>query len=442
MKLVLAIAGLALLLAPPVARADDKPDDPAWTLLGFTLHGQATVTDQATLPFHDPYAGPNSLTPKIGRETFDATFALGADLWRGAEVWIEPEVDQGFGLDNTLGVAGFPSAEAYKVGASAPYIRLQRIFLRQTFDLGGGEETVDGDLGQMTGHRTANRIVVTVGKFGVPDIFGANQYAHDPRNDFLNWTVIDTGTFDYAADAWGYTAGAAVEWRQGRWTTRAGLFDLSVVPNSEHLDWTFGQFQMIGELEERHSIAGQPGKIALTGFLSRGRMGTYADAIALSHDNGLPPSTALVRDYRGRAGLSLNLEQALTSDIGLFARAGFANGGTEVYEFTDVDRTGALGLSLAGKAWGRPRDSIGLAGVINAISSIHQAYLADGGLGILIGDGKLPHPTTEKIVETYYSLGLAAWLSLTFDAQLAVDPAYNPDRGPAPILAARLHAHF
>ncbi len=151
---------------------------------------------------------------------------------KGAEAWINPEIDQGFGLSGSVGVAGFPSGEAYKVGADYPYTRLHRAFLRQTIDLGGEVQKVDAGLNQFSGSQTSDRLVFTVGKFGVVDIFDTNKYAHDPRGDFLNWTILDTGTFDYAADAWAYTVGAAVEWYQGPWTLRGGVFDLSIAPNA------------------------------------------------------------------------------------------------------------------------------------------------------------------------------------------------------------------
>jgi high affinity Mn2+ porin len=133
--------------------------------------------------------------------------------------------------------------------------------------------------------------VITLGKFGVTDVFDTNRYAHDPRSDFMNWALVDSGTFDYAADAWGYTYGAAVEWYSGRWTLRGGLFDLSIVPNSTELDPRFSQFQWIGEIERRHELWGQPGKVAVTGFLSRGRMGRFDDAVLLSNLTGQPADT-------------------------------------------------------------------------------------------------------------------------------------------------------
>lgn len=407
----------------------------------WVVHGQTTYVSQYAPPFSAPYRGPNSLDSNAGRETWDATLYIGRRLWQGAELWIDPEIDQGFGLSNTLGVAGFTSGEAYKVGATYPYLRLPRTFVRQTIDLGGESQKVADDINQFAGSQSANRLVITVGKFSVSDIFDTIKYAHDPRNDFLNWSLVDAGTFDYAADAWGFTYGAAVEWYQGNWTLRAGLFDLSVVPNSVELDPTFDQLQFVYELEHRHELWGQPGKIAVDGFLSRGRMGRFDDAIALAQQTGGAPDTADVRRYASRPGVNLNLEQQIVANIGIFGRVGWADGDIEPYEFTDIDRTASAGLSLGGKLWGRPDDTFGLAAVINGISSAHIAYLNDGGLGILVGDGQLPHPGLEQIVETYYRLPLGNW-QVTADYQFIVNPAYNRDRGPVSVISGRLRTQF
>ena len=432
------LIGLAL-LAPATALAEEPVAPPE----DFALHGQATFTEQGNLAFNAPYSGTNSLPPIAeGRETADVTLFVGVRPWNGGEIWLNPEFDQGFGLHDTLGVAGFPSAEAYKVGKSVPYFRLQRLFLRQTVDLGGEVAKVDPDLNQLGGSQSANRLVLTVGKFAVTDVFDTNAYAHDPKHDFLNWALIDTGTFDYAADAWGYTVGTSAEWYAGPWTVRAGAFDLSEVPNSEKLDPNFGQFQLIGEVERRYTLAGKDGSIKVTAFLSRGRMGTYADAIDLGLATGTVPSTALVRQYRSRTGVSVNAQQKVTDDLGGFIRAGWAGGSVEPYEFADIDQTVSAGLSLAGKRWGRPDDTLALAGVVNQISKDHQAYLAAGGLGILVGDGQLPHPASENILETYYDIAVAHALHLSIDYQFVDHPAYNPDRGPVSIFAARVHAQF
>jgi high affinity Mn2+ porin len=408
----------------------------------FAVHGQLTYIEQETTGFNAPYRGANSLSPNTGAETADATLYLGAKPWQGAEVWVNGELEQGFGLDDTLGAAGFPSGEAYKVGSNQPYFRLQRAFVRQTIDLGGSEQKIEAAANQLGGAHGENRLVLWAGKFSVVDVFDANQYAHDARADFLNWTAIDTGTFDYAADAWGYTTGAAVEWYQNSWTLRAGLFDLSDVPNSVHLDPGFHEFQTDLELEHRHEIAERPGRLVVTLFRSRGRMGLLDEAVELAQQTATPVDIAAVRSYRSRFGASLSLEQQIAPQLGAFIRAGKAGGNVEVYEFTDVDRTLAAGLSLEGSSWHRRDDTVGIAAINNGISAARESYLNAGGLGILIGDGKLPHPGPEQIIETYYSAAVWKFVHVSLDYQWINHPAYNRDRGPVSVVAVRLHAQL
>jgi high affinity Mn2+ porin len=429
----------------PMALAADRSEDSTSSLVTderFAIHGQATYVEQETDGFSAPYSGPNSLSPNSGHETFDATLFLGARLWPGAEGWITPEIDQGFGLNNTLGVAGFPSGEAYKVGKNQPYLRLPRAFVRQVIDTGDDREAVEGTADQLGGSRCPDRWVFTVGKFGVTDIFDGNQYAHDPRGDFLNWSAVDAGSFDYAADAWGFTVGAAAERYLGSWTLRAGVFDLSDVPNSAHLDPGFHEFQIDAEVEKRYEVFGRTGRVLVTGYDTRGRMALLDQAVALAALTGTTPNPAAVRQYRSRLGISLDLEQSITADLGVFARVGKAAGNVEAYEFTDIDRSVELGVSIKGLRWHRPQDTIGVVAIDNGISAERERYLNAGGLGVLVGDGQLPHPGAEQIVETYYSLAVLSQLYLSVDYQWVKNPGYNTDRGPVSIAAVRLHAQF
>ena len=407
----------------------------------FAFHGQTTFIEQYAAPFRSPYLGPQSLSPSQGRESLDFMYFIGTKLWKEAELWIDPEFNQGFGLSDTKGIAGFPSGASFKVGSDVPYARIQRFFVRQTIDLGGKTQKVEADQNQFAGSNTTDRLVITVGKFSISDVFDQNKYAQNPRKDFMNWALIDAGTYDYAADAWGYTYGAAAEWYQGPWTLRAGVFDVSTEPNGTNLDTTFSQFQLDGEIERRYSLGNRAGKIAVTGFLTRAKLGTYQDAIALAQATGAPADIAAVRQYRSRSGLSMNLEQEVIDDLGVFARAGFASGDVEPDSYTDIDRTVAAGLSLTGKRWGRPDDTFGFAAIANAITPIHAQFLNDGGSGILIGDGQLPNPGLEQIIESYYQFPLYAW-KVMFDYQFVINPAYNRDRGPVSIGAIRLHSEF
>lgn len=422
--------------ATPIA-AEAMPDDQR-----YAVHGQATVVLQATPGFASPYAGANSLTPRQAKETVDVTLYAGVRPWAGGELWVNPEIDQGFGLSNTLGVAGFPSAEAYKVGRTAPYTRLQRLFLRQTIDLGGAREAVAGFANQLAGSRTANRLVLTIGKFGVGDVFDTNIYAHDPRADFLNWSAVDTGSFDYAADAWGYSTGIAAEWYRAAWTLRLGAFNLSKVPNGETLERGFGQYQLDAEVEHRHQLAGRPGAVRVTLFRNRGRFGRFDEVLALAARTGDVADTGLVRSRRTRAGIGINVEQAASDTLGVFARAGIADGQVEPYDFTDIDRTAQAGLSLRGAGWGRSGDTLGAVVIVNAISRDHQRYLDAGGLGVLVVDGRLPNPGAERIGEAYYKIAAARGVELTVDYQFIANPGYNRDRGPANVFAFRAHGAF
>ena len=418
-------------------KESDEASNEAWA-----VHGQFTNVTQWHPKFRSLYSGFNSLdADRRTQETSDLTLYAGLRLWRGAELWINPEIDQGFGLSNTVGVAGFPSGEAYKIGANAPYLRLPRAFIRHVVPLGNSEEAVEAAANQLGGSKPSDNVTLTLGKFSVVDIFDTNRYAHDPRTDFMNWSVIDTGPFDYAADAWGFTYGVAAEWMQNWWTLRGGLFQLSKVPNGKIIGVDFSQYSLVGELEARHQWGDHPGKIKLLGFINHGRMGGYRDAVQLARQTGEIPGIALVRRGNSRAGITINVEQELSSDLGAFARLGFNDGSKEAYEFTEINKSLAAGLSLKGNRWDRPNDTFGITGVVNVLSAAGREYFALGGLGILIGDGRLNYGT-EKIMEIYYSLQLGKYARFALDYQHVANPAYNRDRGPVSIYGIRVHSEF
>lgn len=428
-------APLLLTLAAPAARADDAPAPERWN-----LHGQFTTVAQRHGRFASPYEGANSLKASEGtKTTMDATAFIGLRLWEGGEFYVNPEFDRGFGLSDTLGVAGFPSGEAYKVGHHSAYGRLQRAFVRQVLALGDGAgEAQPSAANQLAGQRPVDNLTFTVGKFSVADVFDTNGYAHDPRADFLNWSVIDAGAFDYAADSWGYSLGAAAEWNQGDWSSRLGLFALSTEPNSTHLDRSFAQHQWVAEVEHRHHVGERAGKVRLLAYSSRARMGLYDDAVAA----GTPADTAAVRRMTGKQGWAVNAEQEVSEQLGLFARYSRNDGRTEAYDFTDINRSLSLGLSARGAAWSQPDHSAGLAFAVNSLSAPAQRYFAAGGLGILVGDGQLRHYASEQIAEAYYAVRLAPGLQVTLDLQRLQHPGYNAERGPVTAVGARLHAEF
>ena len=431
-------AGSSAFPPAPGSSADTTAPPSRWALFG-----QSTFTAMASSGFRRPYAGANSLTANDLRETFDATLYLGVRPWSGGEIWATGEIDQGFGIGNAHGIAGYASGEAYKLGKANPYSRLQRLYLRQTVALGGAVSDVEAAANQMAGRQSADRLVITLGKFGVADIFDTNTYAHDPRGDFLNWTLIDAGAFDYGGDPWGFTYGAAAELYRGNWTARAGLFDMTDAPGGLTLVTDFSYYQVIAELEHRHSVGGHHGAVRGAMWISHGRLGTYRDALAWGLANAAAPDVAQVQTAsHNRLGGYINAEQALTGNLGLFLRASLADGRYASWDFSDVDRSVSGGLSLAGKGWGRAADALNLGVVVNAMSKDARAYLAAGGLGVLIGDGRLPNAGSEKIAELSYAWHPTSRIAVTLDAQGVINPAYNRDRGPVGILGLRLHTAF
>jgi high affinity Mn2+ porin len=414
--------------------------------VNWEIHGQTTYIQQGYPRFRSPYLGVNSLTPwPQTRETFTASIFLGVKLWEGAELYYNPELLQGFGLHDTTGAAGFPNGEAQKSNFPYPHYSTSRLFLRQTWGLGGEQETVESSYGQMAGKKDISRVTVQVGKFTVHDTFDNNTYSSDPRAHFMNWAIWAAGAFDYPADKVGLGYGAMAELNQKDWALRAGYFLVGTVPNSNEFDMRLGRRGgYMTELETRYSIADQPGKLRLIAWMHESFSGSFREALDLVAMNpGTDPTDALMATRQGRAkyGYVANLEQAITKDLGVFARWSWNSGQNETSAFTDIDASLSGGAVLTGTSWGRPDDKIGLGGAVNALSRAQRDYLAAGGLSVIIGDGRLNYHH-EKILETYYAIGVTKNVTMTFDYQFLADPAYNADRGPVSIFAARLHAEF
>jgi high affinity Mn2+ porin len=422
----------------PLSTLPSLGDPDAWS-----IHAQTTLLPQANASFRSPYQGPHSLPAKAeGRDTWTVTGFIGLRLWQGGEAYLNPELAQGAGLGGTLGLGGFSNGEAQKAGNAFPKIRAQRYFFRQTIGLGGEQENVEDGANQFAGKRDIDRITLTIGRIAIGDIFDANTYAHDPRADFMNWAIWSSAAYDFPADLPGYTRGAVAELNRKEWALRAGFFQVPKAPNSDTL--TFDTGGSLVEFEERHQAFAQPGKIRIGVFNNRGNMGSYREALAAVLTNptlDINDVMTSVRHNNSKYGFYVNLEQALNEDAGIFARASWNDGRNEILSFTDIDRSISGGFSLKGRQWGRPNDTLGVAGAINGLSAAHRDFLTAGGLGLLIGDGALTY-RPEAILESYYSVSMNSWAKLTFDYQFITNPAYNADRGPVSIFAARLHGEF
>jgi high affinity Mn2+ porin len=417
----------------PASLAD--PESDRWE-----IHGQGTFLPQGYPAFHAPYSGPNSLTPAPQlQQTWSNSLFLNARLWEGGEIYYNPELLQGFGLNDTVGVAGFPSGEAQKSNFPYPHYNTSRLFVRQTFGFGGEQEELASGPMQLAGKADVSRLTLQAGKFSVIDIFDGNAYAKDSRKDFMNWSIWAPGAFDYSADKLGLSYGVTAELNQKQWALRSGYFLMQAVSNSNSFDTrVFERGTYVLELETRYSLFSQPGKLRTIAWLNSAFSGSYRETL----DNpAFDLDIAQTRRGRIKYGYVINLEQALSDEVGLFGRWSWNDGKTEIMAFTDIDASLSLGLSLKGARWGRPDDVIGVGGAINALSRDHRDFIAAGGLGILIGDGQLNY-RRERILETYYAFAVNKQLTLTADYQLITNPAYNADRGPAHIFSGRLHGEF
>jgi hypothetical protein len=405
---------------------------------------QSTYVWQAKRPFSAAYTGGNSLIP--GREksySFTGTAFLGLRTWQGGELYFNPEVAQGVPLSNLTGLGGFSNGEIARTAGSNPVFYRARLFLRQTWGLGGGSEKLESDANQLAGTVDKRRMVLTAGNLSVSDIFDDNAYSHDPRTQFLNWSIMNHGAYDFAADARGYSWGAALEYFGEGWAIRAGRFIQPREPNQQRLDYRISaHYGDQIEVERSHSIAGQPGKLRVLAFRNRAVMSSFQDAINFGAQTGTTPDLGAVRGgERAKAGIGAGFEQAVGENIGLFGRAMWADGKTETYAFTEIDRSLSGGVLVKGAAWGRAQDTVGLAFARNGLSSSHRNYLAAGGLGFFIGDGAINY-RPETIVEAFYNMQVAKYLWVTLDFQHIANPAYNADRGPVNIGTVRLHTEF
>lgn len=430
---------LCLAAVLPLAAAAQDAPEPERASAKF----QATYLWQTKPGFPAAYSGVNSLSPLPEKSySFTSTAYLGLRLAPDTELYFNPELVQGVPMSHLTGLGGLTNAELQKTAGSSPTLYRARLFVRKTWGLGGEREAVASDVNQLAGLRDKDRVVLTAGNLAVSDIFDANAYAHDPRTQFMNWSFLTHGAYDFAADSRGYSWGAALEYYRGDWVIRAGRFMQPKESNGLALDHALQKhYGDQYELEKGYNLAGRPGAVKLLYFRNRAIMGGFADALA--NAGGGVPEIAPVRKLRVKQGWGINLEQSLGDNVGLFARLGRSDGESETYAFAEIDQSLSLGVAIQGASWGRAKDTLGLAYARNGLSASHQAFLAAGGSGFFIGDGRLNY-RPEAIVEGYYSLALDVLKNsaISLGLQYIRNPAYNADRGPVKVLSVRLHTEF
>jgi high affinity Mn2+ porin len=409
---------------------------PTW----FSAHAQGTVVTGVHDHFHSPYIGPLSLLPVEPQATSETTtFYFAARLWEGGEFVFNPEVAGGRGFSGSNGVAGFPNGEITRVGVVEPTPYFARLFYRHTINLGGEQEKLEDGVNQISGTRDINHLIIAFGRFSMTDVVDDNKYSHDPRTQFLAWSIMYNGAWDYPANVRGYTDGIAIDYNTKYWAIHYGITAVPRVANGSALDPRFidanGQaLEWLG----RYKINEHPGNFRFLSYLNHAHMGNYGDALRLMP---VDPNVTLTRVYRFKYGFGISWDQEVTKDVGVFGRWGWNDGHSEAWSFTPIDRLWELGVWINGRPWCRPHDQFGSAFCSNGLQGTHRAYLAAGGLDFNIGDGKLNYGH-EMIWETVYNLGVTKNILFSLDFQEVWHPAYNRDRGPVSIFMGRFHIEF
>ena len=423
----------------------------------FAAFAQATYVTQLKPGFRSPYSGSNSLSGD--RETSNSTTItayFGWRPWANGEVFFNPEAARGVPLSRLSGLGGLTNGELARTSGPDWTLYRARLFYRHTVAMGGETQKQDAEANQMAGALNTRRWVMTIGNLSALDVFDDNSLSKDPRTDFLNWSLMTYGAWDYPADARGYSWGAVLEYYDGPTLIRAGRFMMPRESNGLTLNRRI--FQSYGdqiEVERAYVMGAQPGKARLLLFRTTAAMGSYADATATTGATGSgvgggggggagtggTPDLAATRTERAKIGIGISFEQRLTSSLGLFGRASWNDGKSETFAFTEIDRSISAGLIVDGGYWGRGTDRAGLAFALNSLSKPHRDYLAAGGLGFFLGDGRLSY-RQEQLAEAFYRWQPSKNIGLSGNLQYLRNPGYNSDRGPVRVLGLRLHAEY
>jgi len=421
--------------------------------------GQTNIIFQAHPSFHSPYQGTNSFHGAGEYKTsLLGTLFLGYQLGRGVRgatpMWSQRyntdfiadfESSGGRGLSQALGLAGFTNLDVVRNPnlGSKPYVA--RVQFHQTIGFTNEMTEVERGPFSLATEAPVRRVELRLGKMSLPDVLDINGVLSDSHMQFTNWTVDNNGAWDYAADTRGYTYAGVVEYQDRRWAARYVLAAMPTVANGIDLDWALSRAHgQYWEFELRRGwLPGRKGTQRVLAFVNNAHMGDYREAVQAYVDGVDATPDIHKHEHFGavKYGFTYNVEQQVTDHLRAAGRFGWNEGQHESFAYTEVDQTVLLGADYDGAQWGRKNDKVGLALVSNAIKKDHQNYLADGGLGFILGDGHLKYgrETTE---EAYYNTH--AWRGLFFALGFShVDnPGYNRDRGPVWVPSIRCHVEF
>ncbi len=417
------------------------PRDSFWDR--FWVSGQVNVIRQQHATFSAKYSGPNSFLP--GREHATSrveTLYTGFQITHALEILTDIESAGGGGLSSALGIAGFTNVDVVRnpTLGQTPYV--SRAMLHLTIPL--SEEMTEATRNPLSlaSSIAVRRLELRAGKMSTVDFFDLNSAGSDSHLQFMNWSAVNNGAYDYAADTRGYTYGIVAEYSDKTWAARFGEMLMPTVANGITLDWNIARARGENFEFEFHPVLvpKRASVVRALAFVNHANMGNYREAIDgyLSGKDAVPDVTLYRKQGTVKYGFGLNAEQELTSLWRAFGRLGWNEGANEAYAYTEIDRTAEIGTDFRGKPWHRPQDRVAAAFVANGISGDHRRYLALGGQGFILGDGRLSYGL-EKIFEAYYTVHVWRGISVAVDYQHVTNPGYNMDRGPASVVGFRIH---
>jgi high affinity Mn2+ porin len=431
-------------VVPGAPSSDESKSNPGQEPERWNLYYQATSIGDYHGTFHAPYTGPLSLQNYPERDvSITTTLFFTARLEENTFLVFNPEIAGGKGFSGVDGFGNPPNGEIPRVASATPKPYLARLYLQHDFAFGKEMERQESDENQLAGERPVNRYSVYAGRFTITDFFDDNAYTHDPRTQFMAWGVMYNGAWDYPADTRGYTWGIVQELHTRSWAFRYGIVAEPKTANGSQFDRRlFRDHGQVWEVERRYSWRKRDGAIRALAYDNRNQGGDYRQALKLAAATGTTPDVTLTnRVGTLKYGAGISFDQAVNSDLGVFARLGWNDGGTQSFAFTAIDRLASGGVSLKGTRWRRKFDVVGTSLTVGGLSAAHREYLAAGGLDFLIGDGQLNY-APEYVWESYYSARVVPGFYATFDLQHDANPAYNHDRGPVTIYSLRLHVAF
>ena len=410
------------------------------------VSGQANFVFQEHGDFYAAYSGTNSLHDTSEHATSRVlTLFTGYEFTPNSILYLDVEEAGWGGISGALGLAGFTNLDVVRnpqVGTQ-PYIA--RLMFEQIIPF--SKEKIEIPRGPLTlaAQVPARRLEIRIGKFSMADFFDNNVGGSDSHYQFLNWTAANNGAWDYAADTRGYTVGAIFDYEDRNWGLRFAEALMPKIANGPNLDADVARARSENvELELRYKLLkNKDTSIRFLNYVNHADMGTYREAIAIYEANPteVPDIVATRKQGAIKYGFGINFQQEFTSDVWAFGRWGWNEGQHESFAYTEADSTLQLGVYAKGTRWHRSLDRLGATFISNGIGAYHQHYLADGGLGFILGDGGLNYGR-ETIEEAFYTIH--AWRGLYFavDYQHINNPGYNKDRGPVSVPGLRLHLEF